>query len=181
MNKKQLNKNTEILQSILNFVESESGYTISGTSREYNIPFLRAIYSQLCKEFTFASNREIGEMINRDHSTISYYNKTLSNEALTYPKMFVIYDKYKKINDKNYKYSDSDFVLLTKNNGLLENEVKFLRNQIKTLNTDLTDNEIKYRTLPEQQKKTYDIRAKATLDSFKWIEQNNECKVYNGS
>lgn len=73
----------EILNKILKNVSLSFGISeeeIKGESRLRDIKIARHVYCYIAKKYTFNSLKKIGELINRDHSSVIYAVTMIEND-----------------------------------------------------------------------------------------------------
>jgi len=163
------------LKRIKNFVEKYSEYDISAKLRDTEAVRFRTLYIKLATETTECTLSQIGKVIKRDHSTVLYARKTLFDELMTIKRFVNIYNQY-KMNvlgqqvDEKYLNEQQYNKLREKYNDLLAFKIPV--NDV----VNLTKNEHIYRTLSDEDKKTYDERAALVLKSFEWKRKDAQRK-----
>ena len=163
------------LKRIKTFVEKYSEYDIGGKLRDTEAVRFRTLFIKLATETTECTLLQIGQAINRDHTTVLYARTTLFDELMTIKRFVNIYNQYKmdilghKIDEK-YLDEQQYNKLQEKYNDLLATKIPIN----KAFN--LTKNEHIYRTLSDDEKKVYDERAELVLKSFEWKRKDAERK-----
>ena len=161
------------LKRIKDFVEKYSEYDIGGKLRNTEAVRYRTLFIKLATETTECTLLQIGQAINRDHTTVLYARTTLFDELMTIKSFVNIYNQYKmdilghKIDEK-YLDEQQYNKLQEKYNDLLATKIPIN----KAFN--LTKNEHIYRTLSDDEKKVYDERAELVLKSFEWKRKDEQ-------
>ncbi len=169
------------LKRIKNFVERYSEYDISAKLRDTEAVRFRTLYIKIATETTECTLKQIGKVINRDHTTVLYARATLFDELMTVKRFVNIYNQYKmnvlghKVDEK-YLNEQQYNKLQKKYNDLLAFKIPV--NDVVPVNDvfNLTKNEHIYRTLSNDDKKIYDERAELVLKSFEWKRKDSERK-----
>lgn len=163
------------LKRIKNFVERYSEYDISAKLRDTEAVRFRTLYIKIATETTECTLKQIGEVINRDHSTILYARTTLFDELMTIKRFVNIYNQY-KMNVLGHKV-DEKYLDEQQYNKLQEKYNDLLAFKIPVNDVvNLTKNEHIYRTLSDADKKIYDERAALVLKSFEWKRKDAQRK-----
>jgi len=149
------------LKAIKDYVERSGDLTIDEKNRDQEVVNLRVLYTALALATTNESLTTIGKQINRHHTTIIHYKRSLISEILHIYKYRLMYDRFfKESNNKRaIDVYDSLRLLFTKT----YNDNKVLHKKLKEFKTNYTKNELKYRELTEEKQKIYDTRTSAIL------------------
>ena len=84
-------------KDVLEKVEQLSGYTdLAIKSKKGDRAIWRGMYCLLCREMTNESLRIISKLIDRDHSTVAYWQKKFEHEFYTRPDLRGIYEQAKE-------------------------------------------------------------------------------------
>ena len=67
------------IQQIKQLVETRFNVIMNTKSRKREIVYARAVYYKLCSEYTNKPLSDIGDILNRDHSTVCYGLKLFDN------------------------------------------------------------------------------------------------------
>jgi len=67
------------IQKIKQLVETRFNVIMDTKSRKREIVYARAVYYKLCSEYTSKPLSDIGDILNRDHSTVCYGLKLFDN------------------------------------------------------------------------------------------------------
>jgi len=133
---------------IMNLVENELGYNISGKTRARQVVYGRAIYFKICKDRTNLSLQEIGETLNLHHATVLHSIRNVFPAFEMYnPEYMEIYNRI--IKAEEYIPADKQLARLKIQHYQLE--LKY--NYVKNLNID-----IKHRTLLSKIKEIPDLK-----------------------
>ena len=133
---------------IMNLVENELGYNISGKTRARQVVYGRAIYFKICKDRTNLSLQEIGETLNLHHATVLHSIRNIFPAFEMYnPEYMEIYNRI--IKAEEYIPADKQLARLKIQHYQLE--LKY--NYVKNLNID-----IKHRTLLSKIKEIPDLK-----------------------
>ena len=133
---------------IMNLVENELGYNISGKTRARQVVYGRAIYFKICKDRTNLSLQEIGETLNLHHATVLHSIRNVFPAFEMYnPEYMEIYNRIIKA-EVNIP-ADKQLARLKIQHYQLE--LKY--NYVKNLNID-----IKHRTLLSKIKEIPDLK-----------------------
>jgi len=133
---------------IMNLVENELGYNISGKTRARQVVYGRAIYFKICKDRTNLSLQEIGETLNLHHATVLHSIRNVFPAFEMYnPEYMEIYNRIIKADE--YIPADKQLARLKIQHYQLE--LKY--NYVKNLNID-----IKHRTLLSKIKEIPDLK-----------------------
>lgn len=95
------------LQTILNNVQTELGFTINHNSRERKHVYARSLYFKAARQLTDYSFKQIGKIINKNHATvihgIAIYDNVITFYEPTYVELFyrIIYSKSITVQDVN--------------------------------------------------------------------------------
>lgn len=139
---------TEKLKELIQF---ETGIDVNKNSRKREIIETRALYFNLLKELNpILTLTEIGETVNKDHSTVIY---SLRN--------YKVYEKYNSVLKHlkirlNTKIQEENMLNLNDNNAL-RLELKKLQNKISSLELDLEEKEL-----------LLDIKSKELRSKYKY-------------
>lgn len=68
----------DILKDVANVFKQEIDL-IKGDDRHYELVVCRRIYSYVCRKLTNAPLRQIGALINRDHSNVSFHSSNVKH------------------------------------------------------------------------------------------------------
>ena len=137
------------LTEILEFVNTRSGVDVCTPSRKREIIDARTIYYMIASKATRASVKDIGDMVNKDHSTVTHAKKN-------------IFDVIKQ--DRFYMNIYREYFNIPLDKG----------NVRSIYDETLTENEKQYRELSNRDRLIYDERASLVLKSFAW-----KCKDEN--
>lgn len=169
----------EELQRIKNYVDQCAGYDISTKSRKADTVLYRTLYYKLALDNTNKTLSNIGQIVNRDHATVLHARNKLFEYLMSIPDYAKLYDIYKieylgqKITEQ-YQNIQQYNKLKEKYNNLLVTKIP------SNLGFLLTDNEIAYRKLEQEEKEDYDKRAELVLKSFEWKRKDSMRKeVYD--
>ena len=132
----------------------------------------RTLFLAIATKTTKASREHMGRYINRDHSTVTFGVNRLMDDLLKeeyYMNLLTTYATLKAGKEMKQE-SDNKSTLV---DALLEiNRLKDIVSEFKApvipLTVHLTQNELDYRELSDQEKEEYDMRAKNVLKSFIW-------------
>jgi len=167
MNQKQA------LKHILSYVEGTFGTEIGTKSREHEIVLQRALYFKLALDTSKSSMSLIGKLVNRDHATVIHAKNNLFQEVMSDSVYSKAYHSYLSSLKPSTQSDYTDLV-----NGLLAkveqvNEINAVLNTLLNKEAEeLTDNEVMYRNLNEEQRRIYDERAALVLKTFRWKTKN---------
>lgn len=115
----QLSNIEEALQVILDIVEEVTGADLKGKSRKRENTDARIIFSALSSKYTKASTTIIGNMMNRDHSTVLHHRKKVEE--------FIEVDNVFRNN-----FEESESILLSMGEGsLLEKRIKYHKDKAR--------------------------------------------------
>lgn len=165
----------EKLQRIKKYVDQCAGYDISTRSRKADAVLYRTLFFKLATDNTHKTLSDIGKVVNRDHATVLHARKKLFDYLMSIPDYSKLYDIYKidylgqKITEQ-YQNIEQYNKLKEKYNNLLVTKIP------KNFGFLLTENELAYRKLEEEEKKDYDKRADLVLKSFEWKRKDEERK-----
>ncbi len=148
------------LNEIYNFVNEYFRVDIADKNRSNHYVDLRTLYYKMATDHTLATVQEIGALVNRDHSTVVHARKHLFDYVTTIKRYSKAYNKFFGIETP---IESSEAVIVDS----------------ETDTVGLTENEIAYRKLSEEDKKKYDERASLVLKSFKWKEYNSTFETIN--
>ena len=133
---------------IMNLVENELGYNISGKTRARQVVYGRAIYFKICKDRTNLSLQEIGETLNLHHATVLHSIRNVFPAFEMYnPEYMDIYNRI--IKAEEYIPADKQLARLKIQHYQLELKYDYVKN----LNID-----IKHRTLLSKIKEIPDLK-----------------------
>ena len=133
---------------IMNLVENELGYNISGKTRARQVVYGRAIYFKICKDRTNLSLQEIGETLNLHHATVLHSIRNVFPAFEMYnPEYMEIYNRIIKADE--YIPAEKQLARLKIQHYQLELKYDY----IKKLNID-----IKHRTLLSKIKEIPDLK-----------------------
>ena len=133
---------------IMNLVENELGYNISGKTRARQVVYGRAIYFKICKDRTNLSLQEIGETLNLHHATVLHSIRNVFPAFEMYnPEYMEIYNRIIKADE--YIPADKQLARLKIQHYQLELKYDYVKN----LNID-----IKHRTLLSKIKEIPDLK-----------------------
>jgi|TARA_R110001606_G_C15159778_1_gene626881 hypothetical protein len=133
---------------IMNLVENELGYNISGKTRARQVVYGRAIYFKICKDRTNLSLQEIGETLNLHHATVLHSIRNVFPAFEMYnPEYMEIYNRI--IKAEEYIPADKQLARLKIQHYQLELKYDYVKN----LNID-----IKHRTLLSKIKEIPDLK-----------------------
>jgi hypothetical protein len=175
---KKFNRISE-LELIYKYVNDISGIDIGTDCREKPMPYLKALFAKIAfnvvDEVTL---QEIAGVINVDHSSISFYKKTLIPEISKKYDYIEMYLNYPLVADSktSSKITNYDNLIIEKNILLKENLE--LKNKILYFTDEklLTPNEIKYRELSPSQQKDYNLRVEPILRMMQTKERKESAK-----
>ena len=175
----------EDLKLIKKYVEDACNTKIDTRSRKAEIVKYRALYFKLACDTTFHTLRSIGEVVDRDHSSVLHSKKYLFDYAMKDRKLYNLYQIYKvdilgKQVVDNYRDIQQYNELKNKYNELLLYK-EALKTELKSkkpvyITEPLTDIEKQYRKLSKDEAKFYDEKADLVLKSFKWKRKDAERK-----
>lgn len=169
----------EELKRIKNYVDQCAGYDISTKSRKADTVLYRALYFKLAIDNTNKTLSSIGQVVKRDHATVLHARNKLFDYLMSMPNYSKLYDIY-KIDYLGQKITEQ-YQNIKQYNKLKEKYNNLLVAKIPTnLGFLLTDNEISYRKLDQEEKQVYDQRANLVLKSFEWKRKDEQRKeVYD--
>ena len=183
----------EDLKLIKKYVEDAYNTKIDTRSRKAEIVKYRALYFKLACDTTFHTFRSIGEVVNRDHSSVLHSKKHLFDYVMKDKNIYNMYQIYKvdilgKQVVDNYRDIQQYDDLKNKYNELvlykeaLKTELKSKKTELKSrkkpvyITEPLTDIEKEYRKLSKDEAKFYDEKADLVLKSFKWKRKDEQRK-----
>tara|TARA_R110002012_G_scaffold100095_1_gene238614 strand:+ start:3595 stop:4158 length:564 start_codon:yes stop_codon:yes gene_type:complete len=170
------------LKHIKEYCDKKYGSDISSKLRTNEIVAFRTLFFKLALENTFLSLSEIGKAVNRDHATVMHARDNLFNELMAKERYKDLYFNYSYVVLKELSLSEDDLLTkLDKVTAKLKASyelIESLKKQNKELEEkggvfDLTENEILYRKLGENQKRAYNERTSLILKSFSWKKYNS--------
>jgi len=175
----------EDLKLIKKYVENACNTKIDTRSRKAEIVKYRALYFKLACDTTFHTLRSIGEIVDRDHSSVLHSKKYLFDYAMSDRKLYNLYQIYKV--DILGKQVVEDYRDIQQYNELKNkyNELVLYKEALKTelkskkplyITEPLTDIEKKYRRLSKDEAKFYDEKAELVLKSFEWKRKDEQRK-----
>jgi len=175
----------EDLKLIKKYVENACNTKIDTRSRKAEIVKYRALYFKLACDTTFHTLRSIGEIVDRDHSSVLHSKKYLFDYAMSDRKLYNLYQIYKV--DILGKQVVEDYRDIQQYNELKNkyNELVLYKEALKTelkskkplyITEPLTDIEKKYRRLSKDEAKFYDEKADLVLKSFEWKRKDEQRK-----
>ena len=133
---------------IMNLVENELGYNISGKTRARQVVYGRAIYFKICKDRTNLSLQEIGETLNLHHATVLHSIRNVFPAFEMYnPEYMEIYNRI--IKAEEYIPADKQLARLK----IQHYQLGLKYDYVKNLNID-----IKHRTLLSKIKEIPDLK-----------------------
>ena len=133
---------------IMNLVENELGYNISGKTRARQVVYGRAIYFKICKDRTNLSFQEIGETLNLHHATVLHSIRNVFPAFEMYnPEYMEIYNRI--IKAEEYIPADKQLARLK----IQHYQLGLKYDYVKNLNID-----IKHRTLLSKIKEIPDLK-----------------------
>lgn len=124
------------IEKLKELIQFETGIDVNKNSRKREIIETRALYFNLLKELNpILTLTEIGETVNKDHSTVIY---SLRN--------YKVYEKYNNVLKQlkirlKTKIQEENMLNLNDNNAL-RLELKKLQNKISSLELDLEEKEL---------------------------------------
>ena len=155
------------IEYIKRIVENVSREKIGDRSRKENLVFLRWIYFYLAKQYTLSSHEKIGDLVNRDHASVTHAlacRKGLSNIEM----LLQTDERYKKVYNK---------CLLTILDRIQEDSFKDMSiSEIKTkYNEDLTDLSLEINEIKKERK---DLLKQ--VEELKNMKEDTELSILSG-
>ena len=162
---------TQNLQKIKSFVEGRLQIVIGDKCRDEDTVNARALYYKIAMKNTHASKELIGSIVGRSHATVIHAIKATVPYIESIEEHTDLYNEY------------------TKDNGIDSIKIEFYEKQLEELyfinkslikqlkknkEASLTENELAYRQLTDDEQSRYDHFAKVKLKSFQWITDKNE-------
>ena len=148
------------LNDIYNFINNYFRIDIADKNRSNHYVDLRTLYYKIATDTTHATTKDIGAVVNRDHSTVVHARKYYFDYVMSMKDTKECYRSY-------FGFE----------NPIEASEAIIVDNDKDTVG--LTENEIAYRKLSIDDKKKYDERASLILKSFKWKEHNSSFETIN--
>ena len=149
-----MEENKNRLTDIVKFVNDRAGVDVRITSRKRDVIDARTIYYMIASKATRASVKTIGDIVNKDHSTVTYAKKAL-------------FDIIKQ--DRFYMNIYREYFNIPLDKG----------NVRSIYDETLTENEKQYRELSDRDRLVYDERASLVLKSFAWkLKDDNRKEVF---
>lgn len=172
------------LTDIRDYVNSAFNLDISSRRKQAKDVRGRTLYFKLALKITEASYVDVSSIVNRDHSTVSHTVKHLFSEMDGFPKYVVAYNNYIDNFEPNDIDTSQNLISLVKSLdevNKLKSDIKFLKTLLKDVRNkakkaklaELTDFEVEYRALSDEDKVTYAERANMVLKSFKWKHRDS--------
>ena len=158
------------LKQIYDFINERYRLNISDSDRSDHYVDLRTLYYKMSLDYTSATTKDIGAMANRDHSTVVYARNNLFEYIMTKPHLSEAYNDFFGIENE----------VKSKMTNLANLREKAERERMESINNaGLTNNEVMYRRLSDDQKRAYDERASLFLKSLDWKEYNTTFETIN--
>ena len=175
-----LNKFNIELTDIYDYVCSSLGIDIKSSRRTILYVDGRTLFLAIANKTTNASREHMGSYINRDHSTVTFGINRLMDDLLKKERYMNLLTTYAtlKVGKEIKQQSDSKSTLA---DALLEiNRLKDIVSEFEAptipVAVDLTQNELYYRELNDEDKRIYDERASLVLKSFAWKRKDDNRK-----
>lgn len=145
------------LNEIYDFINDYFRVDIADKNRSNHYVDLRTLFYKIATDKTYATTKEIGAVVNRDHSTVVHSRKYYFDYIMSRDEIKEAYRSYFGL-----AIEASEAVIPVENE-----EVK------------LTENEMAYRRLSLEDKIKYDERASLFLKSLNWKEYNTTFETIN--
>ena len=148
-------------------------------SRVKPLPYLKALFSKIAfNVIDEVTLQEIGDILNVDHSSVSFYKKTLIPEISKMYKYVEIYLNYEFVDD--FKSSNK---MIGYNNLVIERDILLKENlNIKHKTTEdlkkFTQIELEYRGLPIEEQETYNEWAELKIRMMPSNQHRKEVTKY---
>lgn len=159
------------LSYLISIVNSICGVDIRKETRKRHYVYSRVLYYGLARKYTSYSTLDIGESINRDHSTVVYHLKLLdinvirNNDGLFSEKWIRANDILQNLVADDSLLSKSDIrvqlQILSKENEKLRTTIS--KHQYENLHKEERELIDLYRQLPDEDKRFLRLKAEATL------------------
>lgn len=179
----RLSNTTKKLIEIKNHIDQDAGIDISIKSRQRSIVLYRVLFYKLALELTDESLQKIGEILNRDHSTVLHSRNKNFEYMMSLETYRNLYKKYMEL----YKLpvidlAEEENIEITQLRNQVKNQHEIIEDLEKIINNiGLTKNEKEYRKLSTEQQIDYDERVNLFLKSLTWKKQNQMGDIFNCS
>jgi hypothetical protein len=103
------------IDKIKEIVEKETGVNLSNPSRRSELVYVRALYYNLCREYTLHSLEAIGKSVGKNHATVLHgiklFRDWIDQHEERYIKAYEKMDKLvsREFKKENRKYKGRDF------------------------------------------------------------------------
>ena len=174
-------RNEEELNLIKYYINELYNVDIAVESRSEPLPILRALYCKIAfNVVTNVTYKEVGDVVNRDHSTMYFVRKKLVPEVENNISYLNDYINYPKVCDTNTfneiknveKLKEENRAYFYKNTELIKELKKY------TESSKLTKNELKFRELPKKEQKTYNEWAELKIRMMPSNQKRKEESKY---
>jgi len=103
------------IDKIKEIVETETGYNLTHPSRKTELVYTRAMYYNLCRQYTLHSLEVIGKSVNKNHATVLHglklYRDWIGQHEERHMQVYEKMDKLvsREFKKENQKYKGRDF------------------------------------------------------------------------
>ena len=114
------------IDKIKEIVEAETGVDLTNPSRRSELVYTRALYFNLCREYTMLPFEDIGKSVGKHHATVIHgikiFRDWIDQHETKYIELYELLDKKvkKAFNKENAKYRGRDFYKHKYRKALLE-------------------------------------------------------------
>lgn len=133
------------IQILLKLIADKTGYTLAdlqGPSRKRELVHIRRAFFAIARKLLGLSFQKIGDIVNRDHTTVLYALTKHNAEIDVYDDYSAIYKKlYDSLNvlylartDYNIEYMTRQMDILITQRDLLNNRIQEYRDKIEKVN-----------------------------------------------
>lgn len=147
-------------------LEKNTGLVLNTRTRKREYINARAVYYELCKEYTMEPLSSIGGLLGKDHATVIHGRKVFATLEMYEPRFYKLYTDFKDNYPIDlYKVHTEEIVVSSEKDELMQ-KCQELYNQLQQSKIDLDVTATKYKQLKEEKERSLEGKFYVAIEEL---------------